>query len=198
MQVAYKFDGEARDLTGTGAARALRNAGRVPAVLYGEGSNDELRFSVIEKDLKREYQKGGLFGKVVALVIDGKEINCIAKDLQIHPVKGSVIHADFMRVEASKNVKALVPVKFINRDRCVGIRRGGTLNVVRFDVELSCPPANIPEKIEIDLLNVNIGESIHISKIELPEGVTPTIDRDFTIAAIAGRASKASEGEAAA
>jgi large subunit ribosomal protein L25 len=198
MQVAYKFDGEIRELTGTGAARALRNVGKVPAIIYGDEKNSEVRFAIIEKDLKREYQKGGFFGKIVSIVVGGKEINCIAKDLQVHPVKGSIVHADFVRVTEDKKVKALVPVRFINRDRCVGIRRGGNLNVVRFEVELLCPVNNIPEKIEIDLLNVNIGESIHISRIELPEGVAPTIARDFTIAAIAGRASKAGEAEAAA
>jgi large subunit ribosomal protein L25 len=196
MKTAYKFDAESRKIGGTGAARALRNAGKVPAVLYGKGG-EALLFSVIHKDLKREYTKGGFFGKLVTIAVDGEEIICIPKELQIHPVNDSLVHADFIRVNAGEEVKATVPVRFINRERCLGIRRGGNLNVVRFDVELICDASNIPEKIEIDLLNVNIGESIHISKVNLPAGVRPAIERDFTLAAIAGKASKVAEGEAA-
>ncbi len=196
MKPAYIFDAELRTENGTGAARAVRNGGKVPAVMYGGGA-EPVHFSVVHKDLQREYKKGGFFGKIVSILVDGKEITCITKDLQIHPVNDSILHADFVRVNAGDKVKAVVPVKFINRDRCVGIRRGGNLNVVRFDVELLCSTDNIPEQIEIDLLNVNIGESIHISNVGLPEGVTSTIGRDFTLAAIAGRASKNADAEAA-
>lgn len=198
MKSVYQFDALSRNESGTGAARALRREGKMPAVVYGAGQ-EPMHISLVEKDVKREYHRGGFFGKLVTLVVDGKEVMCVPKELHIHPVNDSLLHADFVRVQKGEDVRVVVPVKFINRDRCIGIRRGGNLNVVRFDVELVCSPDAIPEKIEIDLLNVNIGESIHISHVTLPAGVRPVIDRDFTLAAIAGRASKtaAEEGDAA-
>jgi large subunit ribosomal protein L25 len=189
MKTAYQFEAEGRSAFGTGGARAVRNSGKVPAVLYG-GQSEPVHFAVTEKDIKREYLKGGFFGKVVTLNIDGKAIYGVPCDVQTHPVSDRIIHADFYRVEAGSEVKVTVPVKFINSDRCIGIRRGGALNVVRYSLELFCQPDAIPEMIEVDLLKLNIGDSVHISHVALPAGARPTIERDFTIAAVAGRASK--------
>ena len=189
MKTAYQFEAEARDARGTGGARELRNSGKVPAVLYG-GKTEPVHFSVSEKDIKREYLKGGFFGKVITLNINGNAAYGVPCDIQTHPVTDRILHADFYRVEAGSEVKVTVPVKFINADRCIGIRRGGALNVVRYSLELYCQPDAIPEAVEVDLLKLNIGDSVHISHVALPEGVRPTIERDFTIAAVAGRASK--------
>ncbi len=191
MKTACTFEGTTRKEVGTGSARALRNEGKVPSVIYGS-KDAPLHFSIDENLIKREYQKGGFFGKLVTLTIDGKAVYGIPKDIQMHPVNDHIMHVDFLKVEEGKDVKVLVPVIFLNADRCTGIRRGGTLNVVRYDLEVYCHPDAIPESVEVDLQPLNIGDSIHISHISLPEGVRPTItDRDFTIAAIAGRASKA-------
>jgi large subunit ribosomal protein L25 len=197
MKTAYTFEAEQRTHFGTGGARALRNSGKVPAVIYGS-SGEPVHFAVAEKDLKREYFKGGFFGKVVTLVVDGQNIYGVPRDIQLHPVNDRVLHADFYRVEQGEAIKVTVPVRFINADRCVGIRRGGALNVVRYSLELYCQPDAIPEHIDVDLLKLNIGESVHISHVALPEGARPVIDRDYTIAAVAGRASKtAKDGEGA-
>jgi large subunit ribosomal protein L25 len=196
MKTAYNFEGESRSTFGTGGSRALRNAGKIPAVLYGS-KGEPMHFAVTEKDIKREYFKGGFFGKVVTLTIDGKESYGVARDIQMHPVNERVLHADFYRVEKGEEIKVTVPVKFTNADRCIGIRRGGALNVVRYNLDLYCQPDAIPEQVEVDLLKLNIGESVHISHVSLPEGARPTIDRNYTIAAVAGRVSKtARESEA--
>jgi large subunit ribosomal protein L25 len=198
MKTAYQFDSEIRETFGTGGSRAARNSGRVPAVLYG-GKGEPVHFTISEKDVKREYHKGGFFGKVVSFNLGGKELFGVPCDVQTHPVSDRVIHVDFIRVEKGAEIKVQVPVKFTNMERCIGIRRGGALNVVRYNLELFCKADAIPAVIEIDLLKLNIGDSVHISHVGLPEGVRPTIDRDFTIAAIAGRASKVvGEGEGAA
>jgi large subunit ribosomal protein L25 len=196
MKTAYNFEAESRSTFGTGGSRALRNAGKVPAILYGN-SGETLHFAIAEKDVKREYFKGGFFGKVVTLTIEGKEVYGVPRDIQMHPVNDRVLHADFYRVEKGQEVKVTVPVKFINSDRCIGIRRGGALNVVRYSLDLYCQPDAIPTQVEVDLLKLNIGDSVHISHVKLPENARPTIDRDYTIAAVAGRVSKtAREAEA--
>lgn len=189
METAIQFDGEAREKFGKGQARALRKEGKVPAILYGP-KNEPVHFTLEEKELKREYHKGGFFGKVATIKIDGKECYGVPKDLQLHPVNDRVIHADFYQIEKGQEIKIVVPVRFINYDRCIGIKRGGALNVVRYDLELTCQPNALPESIEVDLQELNIGDSVHISHITLPEGVRSSIDRDFTIAAVAGRVSK--------
>lgn len=196
MKTSCTLQAVRRDSLGTGSARELRRGGHVPSVLYGSDAQP-VHFAVEEKEIKREYHKGGFFGRVVTLKIDGKDVFGIPKDIQLHPVSDRVVHADFLKVEPGKDVKVMVPVKFSNYERCVGIRRGGTLNVVRYELELLCAPNAIPDMIEVDLLNLNIGDSVHISHVSLPEGVRPTIERDFTIAAVAGRVSKATaESEA--
>ena len=116
----------------------------------------------------------------------GNKSTVLTRDIQFHPVSDVVMHLDFLRVSGSASVAVAVPVEFINEDKCPGIKIGGVLNVVRYEVELNCPATAIPEKITIDLEGVKIGDSIHISAIELPDGVTPTItDRDFTVATLA-------------
>jgi large subunit ribosomal protein L25 len=190
MNTAVQFDAEARDNFGRGRSRALRNAGKIPSVMYGTNS-EPVHFTLEEKQVKREYHKGGFFAKLVNITIDGKHYKGVAKDLQLHPVSEKIIHADFIAVEAGAELKVSVPVKFTNYERCIGIKRGGALNVVRYNVELLCHQDKIPEEITVDLLNLNIGDSVHISSVNLPEGSRSAIDRDFTIAAVAGRVSKA-------
>ena len=113
-------------------------------------------------------------------------MNVLARDLQVHPVTDRAMHVDFLRVAANATITVSVPAAFINEDECPGLREGGILNVVRYDIEVSCRPDAIPEQIEVDLTGFQVGDSIHISSVSLPEGVEVTItDRDFTIATIA-------------
>lgn len=192
MSAAIEFNAEKREKFGTGAARELRNNGFVPAIVYSKGK-EPVNFSIEERVLKTAYQKGGFFGKIVTLNVGKEKIMALPKDMQFHPVSDRIQHADFLKVEEGEQVTVLIPVNFLNIERCVGIRRGGNLNVVRHDLELLCDPKNIPTQIEVDLKEANIGDSIHISHITLPEGAEPTIERDYTIATIAGRVSKATE-----
>lgn len=200
MEAAITLEATVREPSNKGAARALRRAGKVPAIVYGEGKKNVI-VSLEENIVTREYQRGGFFSKVVEIKTDKESIFALPKDIQFHPVSDKIEHMDLYRVTDKSTINVLVPVHFLNMDRCPGIKRGGNLNVVRHDLELVCNVTNIPSSIDIDLVSANIGDSIHISHIALPEGVTPTItDRDFTIATIAGRGGKqesaAAEGEA--
>ncbi len=193
MKTAIAFTGESRENLGKGAARTLRREGRIPAILYGRGS-EPLNITLPEKEIQIAYRKGGFFSKIVSIDTGKGPQYALPKDIQLHPVTDRIEHADFLRVDEDSEITVKVRVRFRNQDRCIGIKRGGVLNVVRHDIGLVCKPAAIPESIEIDLLNANIGDSIHISHISLPEGVRPEIrDRDFTIATIAGRSKQSDD-----
>jgi large subunit ribosomal protein L25 len=139
-----------------------------------------------ELELNRLIKQTGFFSQLFQLDIAGDKMNVLARDLQLHPVTDRAMHVDFLRVAANASVTLSVPAVFINEDECPGLREGGILNVVRYDIEVSCRPNAIPEQIEVDLTGFQVGDSIHISSVTLPPGVEVTItDRDFTIATIA-------------
>jgi large subunit ribosomal protein L25 len=185
-----------RERAGKGASRALRNDGRVPAVIYG-GKQEPTPIHVEEKALIKALMTGHFFSATVELDLDGKTHMTIAKDVAFHPVSERPLHVDFFRVDKDTKITIDVPVVFINEDKSPGLKRGGVLNVVRHEVELACDASHIPETLEIDVTGFDVGESIHISAVKLPEGTMPTItDRDFTIATIAApSALKSKEGD---
>lgn len=171
-----------RDRVGKGSARAARRAGMVPAVIYGN-KQAALGIELEARVIRKIIHEPGIFSRLLKISVGGEEITVLTRDIQFHPVSDEALHFDFLRVNETSTIAVAIAVEFINEDKCPGLRIGGTLNVVRHEVELNCPANDIPEKITIDLEGVKIGESIHISAIELPEGVTPTItDRDFTVA----------------
>ena len=176
---------EKRERVGKGSARAVRRAGRVPAVIYGD-KKDPVGITLESREITRIVHQPGIFGRLLDVQVDGKKHTVLTRDVQFHPVTDTILHMDFLRVSGSAKVAVSVAVEFVNEDKCPGIKIGGVLNVVRYEVELLCPATDIPEKITVDLDGLKIGDSVHISTIELPEGVTPTItDRDFTVATIA-------------
>jgi large subunit ribosomal protein L25 len=184
----------AREGTGKLANRALRAKKLVPGVIYG-GTQEPANVTLEYRHVWQHYQTGHFLSTVYMLDIDGKKERVIPRDVQVDPVRDFPIHVDFMRVSRSSRVDVAVPVQFLNEDASPGLKRGGVLNIVRHEVELSCPVDSIPDRITIDLTGRDIGDSIHISAIALPEGVTPKIaDRDFTIATIAGAAAAKPEG----
>ncbi len=190
---------EDRQAVGKGAARALRRTGRVPAVVYGE-NKDQLMFSLETRALRRELTNPRFYSTLCSLEIGGKSVRVLPREVQLHPVTDEPIHADFVYVSKGAAVTVEVPVLFLNEDICPGLKRGGVLNVVRREVELVCPADAIPEKIELDLAEADIGDSLHFSHAIVPANVEPTItDRDFTIATIAapsgGADDEAQEGE---
>ncbi len=184
---------QARDRAGKGVARALRREGRVPAVVYGDKKSPDL-ISLSHNEVTKLWNRGTFMSSLLDLEVDGKTQRVIPRDVQLDPVKDFVTHVDFLRLGKGAKIAVEVPVNFVNDEESPGIKRGGILNVVRHEVELNCPAESIPESIEVDLTGTDIGDSIHISAITLPDGVTPAItDRDFTVATIAAPAALVSE-----
>lgn len=199
-QEPVKLDATARDRVGKGAARQARREGKIPAVIYG-AKKPPVSISIDGNTLWKQYLKGHFTSTVFEINVGSDMHRVIARDLQLDPVRDTPLHADFLRIADDGLVRIHVPVKFTNDALSPGLKRGGVLNIVRHDVEVFCPYDRIPAYFEINLEGTRIGQSIHISAVALPEGVSPTItDRDFTIATIAGRIKDdgGDEGEAAA
>jgi large subunit ribosomal protein L25 len=184
MAAATELKAQARDRVGKGAARELRRQGLIPAVIYGD-KKPPVTVSITYKDAMKRIYDGGFLSHVITLDVDGEKHKVIPRDYQLDPVKDFALHVDFLRIGAGSRLTVEVHVHFINEEASPGLKRGGALNVVRHTVELSCPADAIPEEITVDLTGTDIGDSIHISAIALPAGVTPVIkERDFTIATI--------------
>ena len=192
-----------RENTSSGSNNKLRSEGLIPAVLYG-GKEINKNISIEKKDIKNLIHSDTFLSKVLELDIDGKKERVIPRDIAFNVVSEEPIHIDFMRIVSGKKIILEIPVKFINHPDSPGLKRGGVLNIVRRKVELKCPAENIPDEIIIDLAGTDIGTSIKISSVKLPENVIPTItDRDFVIATVASptvmkEPEKPAEGEAAA
>lgn len=192
---------EPRERVGKGTSRALRLDGRTPAVIYGD-KKEPITISLEAKEVSKAMHTGSFMSTVYTVQVGKTKHNVIPRDLQLHPVKDTPVHVDFLRVSAKSLIAVNVHVNFLNEEECIGITRGGILNVVRHEVELLVPAGNIPESIEVDLTKFDIGSSIHISDFDLPKGAKATItDRDFTVATIAspgGSTEDDSEDEAVA
>ena len=174
-----------REGTSSGSTNKLRNNGFIPAILYG-GKNPNQKISIEKKAIRDIISSDNFLSKVLELDIDGKSEKVLPRDVAYHVVSEEPIHIDFMRVVAGKKIILEIPVKFINHSDSPGLKRGGVLNIVRRAVELKCPAENIPGDITIDLKGTDIGTSLKISSVNLPDSVTPTItDRDFVIATVA-------------
>ena len=185
MADVSSMSAEPRQAFGKGAARAARRAGLVPGVIYGTGL-DTVSVAIDSKTFSLEYNKGGFFSRLYELELGGDKMRVLPRDVQLHPVSDKPLHVDFLRLTADSRINVEVAVQFANDEESPGIKRGGVLNVVRHTVELNCRADSIPEAIIVDLTGLDIGASVHISHISLPDGVTPTItDRDFTVATIA-------------
>lgn len=184
-----------RAARGKGGARAVRRAGRIPAIVYG-GGGEPLAVSVDRRELLREYGRGGFFSRPCELGLAEGSVRVLARDVQLHPVTDAPLHVDFLRLAAGARVDVEVAVVFVNEEEAPGLRRGGVLNIVRREVALNCRADAIPEAVTVDLTNLEIGDSVHISSVPLPEGVAATIrGRDFTIATIAAPTVAAAVGD---
>ncbi|MBL4602408.1 MAG: 50S ribosomal protein L25/general stress protein Ctc, partial [Emcibacteraceae bacterium] len=169
--------------------------GRLPAVVYG-AKKDVTMITVNHVDIMKLLNTGAFLSSTYDVEIDGKKEMVLPRDVQFHPVTDWPLHVDFLRLAKGATIAINVPVHFINEEECPGIKQGGIINAVRHDVELNCPADAIPEAITIDLTGLELGDSIHISDITLPKGVTPVIDdRDFTIATIAAPSGLKSDDE---
>lgn len=198
MAEAHELKAWARERIGTGGARAVRRDGRVPAIVYGD-KGEPLPVAVEYTEVLKQLNTGHFQSTVYMLDLDGKKTRVLPRDVQRDPVKDFPLHVDFLRVSAHATINIDVPVHFLNEEESPGLKRGGVLNIVRHEVEVLCPVDSIPEAFDVDLTGLDIGDTIHVSAITMPKGVTPTIDdRDFTVATIvASSAEKAEEAEEA-
>ncbi|HWA00577.1 MAG TPA: 50S ribosomal protein L25/general stress protein Ctc [Caulobacterales bacterium] len=178
---------EKREKTGTGGARATRNAGLIPGVLYG-GPRGSVPIELKSKEVEMALRSGKFISHLIEIDHKGEKQPVIPRAIQYHPVTDQPVHVDFYRVEEGAEIDVDVVVHFKNHELSPGLKRGGALNVVAHTLRLRVPAGKIPEEIVVDLTGLEIGGVVHLSNIQLPDGATPLIrDRDFTIASIAGR-----------
>jgi large subunit ribosomal protein L25 len=181
---------DVRERTGRGGAREVRREGRVPAVLYG-GEKAPVAISIDKKTINAALKSGKFLAHTVTLEHKGERQLVFAQDIQFHPVTDEPTHLDLYRVEPGQVIRVAVPVHVTGQGVSPGIKRGGAMNIVRHEVWLYAPADAIPEHLEADVSEMEIGDALKISAIKLPEGVRPTIaDRDFTVITIAGRKAK--------
>jgi large subunit ribosomal protein L25 len=193
MSDALTLPAEARERAGKGASRALRRDGRVPAVIYG-GKEEPLAIHVEEKELRRQLGTGHFMNSIVMVELGGKPVRTLPKDVAFHPVSDRPLHVDFLRLSKDSKVEVHVPVVFANEEDSPGLKKGGVLNIVRHELDLICESDKIPDEIVIDVTGLEVGDSIHIHHVTLPEGsVSAITDRDFTIATIVAPSALRSE-----
>ena len=188
-----------------GELNTLRKSGEVPGIIYG-GQNENEKISLSKKEVKNLINKENFLSNVISIKLDEKEQKVLPRDITFDTISDEPTHIDFLRIVKGSKIVLEIPVRFINNELSPGLKRGGVLNIVRRKVELKCPTENIPNELVVDLEGLEIGTSIKISSIELPENVTPTIQgRDFVIATVAAptvvkepeKPAEAAEGEAA-
>lgn len=172
MSEEFKLDAEKRGDQGKGASRRLRRLhGKVPAIVYG-GRKKPASIQLSQKELSKQLENEAFFSHIIELSIEGKSENVILKDLQMHPSKGFTMHADFLRVSKSTKLHTNVPLHFINEDKAKGVKfQGGKFVHNMVQLEVTCLPANLPEYIEVDVGEMELGDSLHISDLKLPKGV---------------------------
>lgn len=188
MSNVYEFVAKSRDKSGKRGARAVRRSGLVPAIVYG-GKSDPQSIELDQYEVANHLSHEAVYSQVLGLKIDGKTEKAILKVVQRHPAKSQVLHMDFMRVDENQALKVNVPLHFVNEDTCVGVKEGGVITHAMVDVEVLCLPAALPEYIEVDLNDLDIGGSVHLTDIVFPEGVECVVlaqegDHDHTVAQV--------------
>src|SRR5258706_5261252 len=181
MADVIEIKATARPGSGKGAARAVRRGGKVPAVIYGEKQKPET-IALDTNELVKIVQKGQFLSRVLDVDVEGRKSRVLPREVQVDPVKDLPVHVDFQRVGASSRIRVVVPVRFINEGLSPGLKRSGVLNIVRHQIEVTCPPDRIPDNFVVDLEGLEIGPSINISALKVPDDVKRTIiTPDFTV-----------------
>jgi large subunit ribosomal protein L25 len=197
MPNIFTIDADKREKTGKSANRQIRDKGAVPAIIYGKAS-DNHAITLNKKEVLKRYKQGGFFTQICEITLAGKKIQVLPKEISLHPVTDDIQHIDFLTLNSKEKVKIKVRTKFLNEEKCIGVKKGGVLNITSRQIELLCFPNDIVSEIEVDLLNLNISESIHVSDLELPKSVELS-NKSYkqTIVTIVGRASEESENKVA-
>ena len=190
MSDLFEVQAELREDMGKGASRRLRRlADKVPAIIYG-GNKDPQALTLIRKDIEKSLENEAFYSHVLTVNVAGDAQQAILKDLQRHPARNDVMHADFLRVDDKVAIKVNIPIHFLNEEACHGVKmEGGIIQHQATDIEVSCLPADIPEYIEVDMLTVETGQIVHLSDVTLPQGVTSVAlalgeDHDLAIASV--------------
>ena len=190
MSTNFTINAKSREDTGKGASRRLRRlTGEVPAIIYG-GKKDAEKISILHKDITKALENDAVYSSIISLSIDGKAEDTIIKDIQRHPAKQIILHMDFLRVSKTTKLQTRVPLNFINEDICVGVKLGGGLIAhTMTDIEVSCLPKDLPEAIDVDMTEVDVGQIVHLSDLTLPDGVESVslsqgADYDLTVATV--------------
>ncbi len=189
MSNDFTLDAELRTDLGKGASRRLRRENKVPAVLYG-GEGEPVSLTLPANVISRQLEEESFYSSIIYVKYDGKSERTILRDLQRHPYKQTILHMDFQRLVAGQEITVNIPLHFVNEDNCVGVRLGGGLiSHTMTELEVSCRPRDLPEFIEVDMADVEVGGSVHISDVKLPEGVTSIAlshgeDHDLSVAAV--------------
>lgn len=184
MSKKYTLAAQKRDRAGKGVARALRREDKVPAVIYGD-NKPPVMISLPANPVRLEFMKGHMKTNLCELKVDNETVLTLVRDIQCHAATDKIEHIDFMRVSPKTKIHVKVPVHFINQETCPGLKAKGVLNVVEHEIDLVCAASDIPETIDIDLANLQIGQDIKISQVNLPKGSKPKVhDRDFPVCAI--------------
>ena len=203
MSDVFQFDAVARVGAGTSASKAVRREGGIPAIIYGAGKEPQ-QLTLSHNEVLKHLEHEAVYSHILEVVVDGKKEKAVLKGLQRHPSKPRVLHMDFQRVSAKEKLRIHVPLHFVNAEDAVGVKKGAVVTHSQVDVEVTCLPKNLPEFIEIDLLALDVGESIHLSEIRLPKGVEIVAlaqqgdDHDLpvvSVAAVRGGADEDAGGE---
>ena len=193
-----KVDASVREKCGTGSARALRAAGFIPAVIYGK-NRDPMNIYLSQGDFLKKCRAFSIFSKLIELYVGDKREYVLTKEIQKHPVSGAITHVDFQFVDQNAEIKIEVPLVFLNEQKCVGVKRGGVLNILHRSLLVRCPPNSIPKALEVDLLDLAMGHSLHVSDLQLPNDIHVVMkEEDPVIATISAVETAVEETEQAA
>lgn len=164
------LDTTTRSDFGKGASRRLRKEGLVPAIIYGGGA-DPVAVNLEHRVITKHLNNDAFYSAIIKLTVDGKSEKAVLRDIQHHPYKAVIMHLDFLRVKSDQELTMHVPLHFLNEEECVGVKAGGSISKIDMEIEVACLPADLPEFIEVDVADVELGGSLHISDVKLPEGV---------------------------
>jgi large subunit ribosomal protein L25 len=185
--IGFTLNGSIRDELGSANTNRLRKAGFIPAVIYGDKGAKNTFISIVKKDFNKEYLRGGITTRIIDIDIDGKKQKVLTYQLELDPLTDLPRHVDFINIEGKKEIKTKVPVKYIDKEKSPGVKKGGYLNILKRNIYLFVEPNNIPDRIEVNVAMLHIGANIKINDIELPKNVHPVEKTNYVLCSVTGR-----------